>query len=228
MSEGAGAGVGRDDGGVRGLEDVPEGFIGDVRDVDHHAETVHLADDGTAEECEAVVVLDGGIAEVAGAVGPLVGVGPGERHVTDAEAVVEAEEAEVGFDGMAAFDADEGGEDVVGVGLDDVRGGEAKAHGIRVFADLLVDAVDELEGAEGEAASPLLGLDPGGEELGGEVAGASGFEVQHAVAEGRGKVPGFIDKALGGVGVGVDDDGGTMDFEWVGHVLSAGEMVAKC
>ena len=161
-----------DDRGVGGLEHVPEGLVRDVADVDHHAETVHLADDGAAEESEAVVVGDGGVVEVAGAVGPLVGVGPGEGHVADAEAVVKAEEAEIGFDGVAALDADECGENAVGVGLHNVFGGKAEAHVARVFADLLVDAVDELQGSEGVAAAPLDRLDPGGEELGGEVSSA--------------------------------------------------------
>ena len=43
-----------------------------MADVDHHAETVHLADDRAAEKGEAVVVGNGEVVEVAGAVGPLV------------------------------------------------------------------------------------------------------------------------------------------------------------
>jgi hypothetical protein len=93
-----------------------------------------------------------------------------------------------------------------------------------VFADLFEDAVDELQGAEGVAAAPFAGLDPGGEELGGEVAGAGGFEVQHAVAAWVCEVPGIVDETLWRVGVRVDDDSGTMDFERVGHAVW---MVAK-
>ena len=86
--------------------------------------------------------------------------------------MVEAEETEIGFDGVAALDADECGENAVGVGLHDVCGGKAEAHVVRVFADLLKDAVDELQGSEGVAAAPLDRLNPSGEELGGEVSSA--------------------------------------------------------
>ena len=99
-----------DDGGACGFDDVPEGFVGDVGDVDHHAEAIHLLHDLFAEGRESVVVVDSFVFEVAGGVGPVVGVGPGEGHVTDAEAVVVAEEAEGVFDGVAAFDAHEDGE----------------------------------------------------------------------------------------------------------------------
>ena len=180
-----------------------------------------------AKRVSPVVMGNGRIVEIARTVGPFVGVGPGEGHVADAEAVVEAQEAEVGFYGVAAFDADERGEDAVNVGLDDVFGGKAEAHGVGVFADLLVDAVDELQGAEGEAAAPCGGLDPGGEELGGEVAGAGGFEVQHAAVERVGEVPGFVDEALRGVGVSVDDDGGSVDFGGIGHVAEVARIGAR-
>ena len=108
--EGAGGGVRGDDGRARGGDDVPEGFVGDVGDVDHHAKSVHLLHDLFAEGGEAVVVVDFFVFDVAGGVGPVVGVGPGEGHVTDAEAVVVAEKTERVFDGVAAFDAHEDAE----------------------------------------------------------------------------------------------------------------------
>ena len=60
-----------------GRDDVPEGFVGDVGDVDHHAQAVHLVHDLFAERGEAVVVMDSCVVEVARGVGPVVGVGPG-------------------------------------------------------------------------------------------------------------------------------------------------------
>ena len=42
VGEGAGGGVRGDDGRAGGGDDVPEGFVGDVGDVDHHAEAIHL------------------------------------------------------------------------------------------------------------------------------------------------------------------------------------------
>jgi hypothetical protein len=55
------------------------------------------------------------------------------------------------------------------------------------------------------------GLDPDGEELGAEVAFADGGQIKVAAAEGVGEVKVFIHKALRGVGVGVDDEGGAMN-----------------
>ncbi len=157
VAEGAGAGVRREDGGAGDGEDVGEGLVGDVGDVDHHAEAVHLGDDLAAEGGEAG--RDGGVwgwvAEVAGGFGPVVGVGPGEGHVADAEGVVDAEEGEGVLDGVAAFDAHEDGELSGGVGGEDVGWGEAEGEVVGMAADLFEDGVDEGEGAVGEAAGPV-------------------------------------------------------------------------
>ena len=58
--EGAGGGVRDEDGGAGDGEDVGEGAVGDVGEIDHHAEAVHLRDDLAAEGGEAVVMGDGG------------------------------------------------------------------------------------------------------------------------------------------------------------------------
>ncbi len=145
-----GAGVRGDDGGGGCFERVPEGLVGGVGDIDHHAEAVHLADDIFAEGSEAVVVCDLGIVEVALGVGPVVGVEVGEGHVADAEGVVVAEEAEGVLDGVAAFDAHEGGDLVLVVGADDVVGGGGEDEVVGVGGDDVgADGVDHLQGAVG-------------------------------------------------------------------------------
>ena len=61
-----------------------------MRDINHHAEAIHLPDDFMAEGGEAVVVRDGGVCwfsrlkVVSTGVCPVRGVGPGEGHVADA------------------------------------------------------------------------------------------------------------------------------------------------
>ena len=95
---------------------------------------------------------------------------------------------------------------------EDVVGGEAELHLVRVAAELLVDSVDEGEGAVGESALPLRGFDPDGEELSGEVSGLGGGEVEVASREFGGEVPRLVGEALGGVGVGVEDEGGAVDL----------------
>ena len=53
VGEGAGGGVGDEDGGAGDGEDFGEGAVGDVGEIDHHAEAVHLCDDLAAEGGEA-------------------------------------------------------------------------------------------------------------------------------------------------------------------------------
>ena len=214
LCERASGGVRGDDGRARGGDDVPEGLVGDVRDIDHHAEAVHLLNDLFAEGCESVVVGDGGVVDVAGGVGPVVGVGPGEGHVADAETVVVAQEAEVVLDGVAALDAHQDGELSALVCGEDLVGGEAELQLVGGFADLLKCAVDEREGAvRGLFRGVLAGVDPDGEELCVEVALLRGVVVQHAAVERIGEVPVLIDEALRRVRVGVDDDSGLVNCE---------------
>ena len=117
-----------------------EGAIGDVGDVDHHAEAVHLVDNVFSEFGEAFLgVGNGGVFYVAGAVGPVVGVGPGEGHVANAECIVLAQEANRVLDGVATFDSHEGGELMVAVGFFNALGRGNELDLIRVAGDLLLD-----------------------------------------------------------------------------------------
>jgi hypothetical protein len=149
-----------------------------------------------------------GVVDVAGAVGPVVGVGPGEGHVADAERVVLAQQGERVLDGVAALDAHERGELVLAMGLLDAFGRGDELDLVGMFGDLLLDGVDQLQGAAGVLALVEGGLDPDGEELGAQVALVDGVEVEVAAVERVGEVEVLIEKALRGVGVGVDDDGG--------------------
>ena len=94
------------------------------------------------------------------------------------------------------------------MGGEDVGGREAELKLPRVAANLLESGVDERERADGGLVGGVLArIDPGSKELGGEVALARGGEVDHAAVQGRSEVPRFVEEALRGVGVGVDDDG---------------------
>jgi len=205
--DGAGGGVRGDDGGGGGFEGVVKSFVGGVGDVDHHAEAVHLADDVFAEGGEAVVVVDFGVVDVALGVGPVVGVEVGEGHVADAEGVVIAEEAEGVFDGVPAFDAHEGGDAAVDVGVDDLLGGGGEGEVFGVGGDDVgADGVDHLQGAVGGVvAVDIVGVDEDGEELCAEEAAHAG-EVGLAFAIGVGDVV-AVDGFGGDVVVGVDEDG---------------------
>jgi hypothetical protein len=86
--------VGGNDGSAADTERAIKGGVGDVGDVDHHAEAVHLVDNVFAEFGEAFFGMrDGLVGVVAGAVGPVERVRPCERHVADAERVILAQQA---------------------------------------------------------------------------------------------------------------------------------------
>ncbi len=70
-------------------------------------------------------------------------------------------------------------------------------------------------------AAPFVGLDPDGEELRGEVAGAGRFQVEHSGTERAGEVPGLVDEALGCVSVAVDDERLGVEEGGIGHVVDS-------
>lgn len=117
---------------------------------------------------------------------------------------------------MSAFETEKHGEFAGGAGGENVVGGEAEGEGVGVAGYLLEGGVGEGEGLPGVSADGVLvWVYPEGEELGGEVAGARGGEVDHARAEGVRKGP-AVEETLGRVGVGVDDQGLMMDV--FGHL----------
>src|SRR5208282_534932 len=102
----------------------------DVRDIHQHAQAVHLPHHLHAEIGEAIVVLDVGIVDVAGGIGPVGGLVVGQRHVADTQAVVIAQQAEAVVDGVSALDAHQHRQLVLLVGAHDVVGGEGHHHAI--------------------------------------------------------------------------------------------------
>jgi hypothetical protein len=63
----------------------------------------------------------------------------------------------------------------------------------------------------GVLALVIRGLDPDGEEFGAQIPLVYGVEVQIATPQGLSEVEVLIDKALRGVGVAVNDEGGLMN-----------------
>ena len=90
--------VRRDQRRLARLQRVPERLVGDVRDVDQHAEPVQLADDVLAEIGQAVVLR-----RVAGRVAPVGVDAVRQRQVADAEALVVAQDGEAVVDHVPAF-----------------------------------------------------------------------------------------------------------------------------
>ncbi len=157
------------------------------------------------------------VGDVARGIGPAVGIGPSERHIADAEAVVVAQEGKRVLDGVPAFNAHERRELALVVGRFHVRRGIGHAHLVRMLGGLLVDGVDQFKRALGVVAFVEVGLDPNGKELRAEVALFGGLKVEMATVERVGEIIVFVEKALRSVGVRVNHEGGAMDSLGVGH-----------
>ena len=123
------------------VERVPHGGRRHVREVDQHAEAVHLPDDLAAE---------GGQTADARLVGRRVRPGDvvvvGERHVAHAERVQPAQRAERVVDGVAALGAHQRGDTALARGPPPCRRPSARARrSRRVAGDQLPYAVDLLQ-----------------------------------------------------------------------------------
>ncbi len=112
----------------------------DMRQVDQHAQALHLADHVSAE-----IGQTAGRRGIRGRVGPADVHVVGQGHVPHAELVQHAQRAERGGDAMAAFGAEQrghpaGGEDPLHVG-----GGQRELQGRRIGRDHPAGQVDLLE-----------------------------------------------------------------------------------
>ena len=90
------------------------------------------------------MVLHLRIVDVPGRVGPFVGVRPAQRHVANTQAIKLAQQPDVIFDGMPAFDAHQGGQLFLLVSAFDVLDREGHHHAIRMSRSLLVYRVDQV------------------------------------------------------------------------------------
>jgi len=211
-AEGAAGGMGSEDRSFRSGENVVKSFVADVRDVHDDAEAIHFADDILAEIGEAVV-----LGLVRGGIGPIGVAGVGEGHVANTEGGEGTKDGEIIAHHVAAFNADEGGDFVLGVGGADLVGGGGEDEIVGMLADGFADGVDLIESLlDGLRAGDLAG-NPDGEEESGETAIAHARDVNAAVGVARAEIEFGIEETLGGVVVGVDDDGGEVEgFGFVG------------
>ncbi len=151
------------------------------------------------------------VVHVAAGVANVVGVRPGERHVAHAQAVIIAQDADVAFDGVPAFHAQQRGELMLAMRGQDVLGAEGHHHLVGMAARLLVDRVDHVERALGFVAFIRLRLDPDGKEFRAQIAGLDLVEIHVAGAGVLREIEILVDETAGRVGVSVDDDGRIVD-----------------
>ncbi len=215
LGDGARGGVRSDNGSFGGGDDVGEGFVGDVRDIDHDAEAIHFEDDLLAEVGEAV--MRGG---VGGRVSPVGIFHVGEGHVANTESGVGAEDGEVVIDHVAAFDTHERSDLALFFGGADFFGGGGKDKIVGMFANGFADGVDLVESLLNGDGAGDFAVDPDGEEDGVQAAFAHARDVDVAVGVTRADIEGGVEEALGGVVVGIDNDGrGVERFGFVGDGL---------
>ncbi len=133
-------GVREDDRRRRHPQRRAHGLLGDVRQVDQHAEAVHLAHYRLTEGCEPMVRrgIGGGIRP--GGVG-----GVGERHVARAEVVVGAQHRERVIDLVATLHADQAGDAMRAMLAQDVGRVVGHRQVLRVARAHRLDELDLLE-----------------------------------------------------------------------------------
>ena len=109
VGDGARRGMRCDDRRLRDLHHRPECLVGHMRDVDQHANALHLVHHLLAEWREPVMSDDRRPVEAC-RVGPLVRVRVGERHVAKTQPVERSQRVERVLDGVPALDAHERGD----------------------------------------------------------------------------------------------------------------------
>ena len=183
VADGPGGAVREDDRGRGHLQRVAHGARGHVRQVDQHAEPLHLAHHVPAE-----IGQPAGLRDVGGRVGPADVVVVGQRHVPDAEGVQHPQHAEGPGDGVAAFGAEQrrdpaGSEDPIHV----VRG-QRELEGPGVTRDHPAGQVDLLE-HDGDGALPgQRGRHVDRPELGAHPARREPGQVSMGAGDRRGQV----------------------------------------
>ena len=176
VAERAGAGVRCDHRHGGDGDRVVEGAVRDVRQIDEHAEPVHLAHDVSTERGEAAG------ARIAGAdrrASPCVAVVPRQREVARSSRVEIAQAIERALDRMAALHADEDRDLPFRLRAAHVGGGGGEEEAVRMPVDEGVDHLDVLERA-GERRAGVLRvgrIDPRRHEL----RGHPGFDESREV-----------------------------------------------
>ena len=155
--------MGEDHRGLADLQRGAHGLIGDMREVHHHAQAIHLAHNFFAERGQAVM-----LGLVAGGIGPIGVLGVRQRHVTRAERVGHAQHGQRVVDRVAAFHADERGDLPLAMNPLDVGGRQRQFERVGIMRHHLMDHVNLLEhrlhrgrpgGDGGDIHRPELGAD---------------------------------------------------------------------
>ena len=210
--------MGGDDRGLGDFKRIVERFVGNVGDVHDDAQAVQLTHHLLSKIGQAVVHR-----LVGGAVAPVVVDGVRQRHVAHAEFGVGAQDAQVVFDGMAAFEAHQQRDLSLAVGAADVAGGAGQQQVVGVALHLLIDGGDDLQGAlDGAIVFVLARVHPDGEEGRVQPAFAHARNVDMAESVTGREVKTFVQQPHGCVDVRVDDNGAAVQLgdPWTDVVIT--------
>ena len=111
---------------------------------------------------------------------------------------------------MAALDAHQRGQLVLAMRRLDIRRRIRHPHPVGMLRRLLVNGIDQLQGAPRVVALVKVRLDPDREELRAKVALLGRVEIEIAAIELVGKVVVLVDQPLRRIGMRVDNDSGVV------------------
>jgi len=84
-----------------------------MRQIYHHSQLVHLSNDLFSKIRQPVVMLHLSLVVVPRGIGPAIGVCVGQSHIPDTQRVEVPQQPQAVFDGVTAFNADQGGNSAV-------------------------------------------------------------------------------------------------------------------
>src|SRR5215213_3567474 len=194
----------------RRVDDVPESQIRNVRDVDHHSQTVHLAHDTFSKLIEPTR----GAGIVAGRTGPTRTHTPRRRHVSHTHIVVALYIFEPVIDRVTTFESHQSRDFAFTRGAPYVGSGSGQHPRLRMLfgegtyrGDLIVCS---LHGARSATAKQLR-LHPDREKLRVQPAGLCAYRVKVAVGQLLLNIDVLVKQSLRGIDVHIDRDGFLMD-----------------
>ena len=203
-----------DDGSAAGGDDLALGGLSGMRNIDQHAEPVHLRDQAAA------FLVDAGPFDSAAHAGVRVGVGHLARKLdhAHAEAIPEPQDVDIAFLIEPGFDAEHDGELAAGHDAPHVGGSERELHLVAMRFQRPVERLDQTSGLfhRGVIGVVPVGRDVFDDEVDAAGAGAGVIELTHGL-----RLPGidaFPVDAVGDVDVAVGQNGhGVLALRWNEH-----------
>src|SRR5579863_7985634 len=186
---------------------IVESLVGNVRDIDHDSEAVHLANNLFTEVCQAVVrrLVGRGIA-------PIRVDHVRQRHVAHAQRGIDAKNTEVVGDHVAALDSHQRRDLPLAMRAADVVGRSSEHQIVGMFRDSFADRVDLIERLLNRLGARDCAWNVDREENSAESALAHARDVDVAVRVPDADIKRWIEQPLRRIVVRIDYDGTEMQI----------------